>query len=138
MRQRGMFDNDGLCAITRALKDQNLLIRITNWAIYVDATIGPDVAFLRRVVSTWGRTSLKESDVVLDHYVRQIIRAEFRLAYFCQGKSHLFNYDLVRRMFVCGKEVESSRAGLITRAIARRPRRRFLIHFVRTCVPRKN
>jgi len=60
------------------------------------------VAFLRRIISresiAYERKQRPYDDPVTNRFVTQVLRAEYRLTFFCHGKSRYFNYALTSHM----------------------------------------
>jgi len=101
LERRNLFGNE-LCSLTKTLLERKLLVRLTNWPRYFDANIGEDVAFLRRVISresiAYERDQRPYDDPITNRNVTQVLRAEYRLTFFCHGKNKNFNYAITNHM----------------------------------------
>lgn len=91
-----------------ALLNAGLLYRISEWPAYVNATVGDDLRALVAVTSLELLPHLVLHDVIPTGVLDDLMRAEYRLQYFCHGASPHINYRATRSMMLGGTESAAS------------------------------
>jgi len=83
--------------LTKALLENHVLYKISNWRKYVELCVKRDFDILRETVYS----EQPSSDLLMPYNkITQAMRAEFRLNYFVHGDNVAYGYQLMRNVFL--------------------------------------
>ncbi|CAL1672196.1 unnamed protein product [Lasius platythorax] len=112
LRNLGVFVDGTLSITTRALLQRRLLVRLSSWQRHTDRAVGSDLALLTETLHS-GVFCPSRCAWTPRYLVARAARAEFKVLYFAHGRNAVFNYALMRTVFVGDSEANAVRDGVV-------------------------